>query len=321
MIKRESLHKKLAIAAMAGMLMLLLTITCVAQTPLVINVTENCSDCSANASANGNEDGSMTYAGTSHSPGLEDTVQEMPVTVGAANSVPGRATLVSPKDTIGSKNPTFVWRCVPGSTQYRIKVVTANDQSLIKQTSWLDAEDVLLSDQICSINIGLNLPRGSYRWQVQAKNLKGPGEWSYLTSFKYLLKIPGRTTPLSPQGLISTTTPTFVWTAISAATEYNLQVCVNAGGNAYPKVVDEMFDAYLVTNGLKCSAFLPLPGDDVVYFWRIRAHNDAGYGPWSGYWYFETICGDGQRAMKKELDKKSSAAKKLTRSLRMQDHS
>ena len=39
MIRRESLQKKLAIAAMAGMLMLLLAASCFAQTPLDIERT------------------------------------------------------------------------------------------------------------------------------------------------------------------------------------------------------------------------------------------------------------------------------------------
>jgi hypothetical protein len=61
MIKRESLQEKLAIAAMAGMLVLLLAVSCVAQTPLDMSKPENCTNCSANASS---------------SPGLDYAAQE-----------------------------------------------------------------------------------------------------------------------------------------------------------------------------------------------------------------------------------------------------
>jgi hypothetical protein len=107
-------------------------------------------------------------------------------------------------------------------------------------------------------------------------------------SFRYVNVPPGRSTPICPQGLISTNTPTFIWTAASAATEYHLQV-VNITDSI---VADEWFDADVVTKGLRCSAHLTttLPDDDVIYFWRIQASNDAGNGSWSSYKYFETVC-------------------------------
>lgn len=48
MIRRESLKKNLAIAALAGMLMLLLATPCFAQTPLQNSGQESCTNCNAN---------------------------------------------------------------------------------------------------------------------------------------------------------------------------------------------------------------------------------------------------------------------------------
>jgi len=44
--------------------------------------------------------------------------QDMKFTVCESTSLPSKATLVSPKDIIGTKNPTFVWNAVTGSTRY-----------------------------------------------------------------------------------------------------------------------------------------------------------------------------------------------------------
>jgi hypothetical protein len=213
-------------------------------------------------------------------------------------SLPGRATLVSPKDTIGSKNPTFVWMPVTGANEYRLKVAKAGSPNVPIFDDTYDVEDVFSNtDQTCSVGpvLAQDLEEKSYyRWWIQTTNCMGEGPWSYYKDIRYLIVPPGKPTPISPKGLISTDSPTFVWTAASAASEYHLEVY---NRNASPAddyiLVDEgWFDANKVTKGSRCSGSLgPLPDDDPVYFWRIHASNDGGIdGPWSGWRYFETIC-------------------------------
>ena len=409
MIKRESLQKKLAIAAMAGMIMLLLAVSCVAQTSLEMSGPENCTDCSANASAYQTDDGSITEDGASSSPGLDDAAQEtdlsnasvsqalaapflrepkgiqntgkltyiwegvvdcryyclevrdnlnkvvlkqwydalpatttysktppesldpgdytwsilcwncagdqgrseMKFTVCTSSSFPGRATLVSPKDTIGSLNPTFVWMPVTGCTQYRLKVAEANHQNDPIFVGLYNVEEVFSdTEQVCSItpDLGQDLEPGIYyRWWIQTINCKGDGPWSYYKSFRYLARPPGKSTPISPRGGISTNTPTFTWTAAYAATTYHLEL-INYRNNIDVPVMEEDFDADKVTKGFRCSGSLgPLPDGDPVYYWRIQANNDAyPYDPdepWSGsdWRYFETHC-----ALKPGTDKKKA---------------
>lgn len=375
MIKRESLQKKLAIAAVAGILMLLLAAPCFAQTTLDLGGPENCTSCGANSSSSQGLDdtdlsnssispdleapelispfgiqnsGMLTYVwkgvGGSRDYYLEvrndrnnvvikqwysafpiKTVYSKtprkslpsgvytwsilcknrghsrlsePMEFTVCASFPGKATLVSPKDTIGSKNPTFVWMPVTGATQYRLKVAKAGSPNAPIFDEIYDVENVFSNtDQICSI--GPVLPQDLeektyYRWWIQTTNCKGEGPWSYYKDFRYMIVPPGKPNPISPRGLISTDSPTFVWTAASAATEYHLEVY---NRNRSPEddyiLVDEgWFDAIKVTKGSRCMGSLgPLPDDDPVYFWRIQASNDAGTdGPWSGWRYFETIC-------------------------------
>lgn len=375
MIKRESLRKKLSIAAMAGMLMLLLAAPCFAQTLLVNSEQENCINCNENASILQSSDdtdlsnlsirldlgapelispseiqnsGKLTYtwkgvskcqyyclmvrndlnnvvikqwysafpAKTIYSKtprkslpagvytwsilcrdhGHYQLSEEMEFTV--CTSLPGRATLVSPKDTIGSKNPTFIWMPVSGCTEYRLKVAKAAspDAPIFDETYYV--EDVFSdTDQTCSIGPVLSQDleeKTYYRWWIQAINCRGEGPWSYYKDFRYMDVPPGKPTLISPRGLISTDSPTFVWTAAKAATQYHLEVYNRNRSPAddFILVDEEWFDANKVTKGSRCSGSLgPLPDDDPVYFWRIHASNDAGIdGPWSGWRYFETIC-------------------------------
>jgi len=396
MIKRESLQKKLAIAAMAGMLMLLLAVSCVAQTPLKMSGSENCTNCSANASSSpGLENaapetdlsnasvgldleasepvspsgivrtGKLTYRWVGESscmfyclevrddqddvvlkqcyeasdvssdadgyfvtpsatldPGdytwsilcsnCGDDIQSdsMEFTVCTSSTFPGKATLVSPKDAIGSMNPTFVWMPVTGCTQYRLKVAPANHQNEPIFDKDLDVEDVFSdTDKVCSYTPPeLVLDSGIYyRWWIKAINCKGEGPWSYYRSFRYLDRPPGRSTPISPQGLISTNTPVFTWTAASLATEYHLQVInYNYDEDEDEFVAEGDFRADVVTKGLRCSGSLGiLPDDDSVYYWRVQANNDAyPYDPegttWSSWRYFETNCPSKPGSVKKK---------------------
>ncbi|MDQ1262133.1 MAG: hypothetical protein QG575_1314 [Euryarchaeota archaeon] len=383
MIKRESLQKKLAIAAMAGMLMLLLTASCVAQTPLKNSGQENCTNCNANASSSQSLDdatqktvlsnasvrqdleglqliepagiqnsGKLTYRwmddgecmfyclevrddlddvvlkqcyeasdvpsdmdgyfvtpSASLEPGdytwcilclnCGDDIESDPMdfTVCTSSTLPGRATLVSPKDNIGSMNPTFVWNPVTGCTQYRLKVSEANYQDEPIFEAVYDIEDVFSdTDKVCFTTPELDLDPGTYRWWIQAINCKGEGPWSYYKSFRYIDRPPGKSTPISPRGLISSDTPIFTWSAASLATEYHVQVInYNYIDDIDEIVAEEDFDASKVTKGFKCSGSLgTLSGDDSVYYWRVQANNDASpYDPdgtWSGWKYFETNC-------------------------------
>jgi len=221
----------------------------------------------------------------------------MEFTVCKSTSFPGKATLISPKDTIGSLNPTFVWLPVTGCTQYRLKVAKANQQNVpIFESDYLDAEDVFSdTDKTCSFTpepAELDIEPGTYyRWWIQTINCKGDGPWSNYKSFRYLARPPGRSTPISPRGLIATNTPVFIWTAASAATEYHIQV----QNDEDIIVAEDDFRADQVTKGSRCSGSLgTLSDDDPVYYWRVQANNDAYpydiNGTWSGGKYFEMIC-------------------------------
>jgi hypothetical protein len=226
---------------------------------------------------------------------ISDPSSEMAFTVCSSSSLPGKATLISPRDIVGTKNPTFFWNAVPVCTQYCLKLVDIANQNVALFEHCYNAQEVL-SGQVCSVTPGLNLPVGSYRWWIQTVNCKGNGPLSNYLSFTYQAQLPGRPNPISPRGLVSSCQPTFTWSSVSGATKYHLQV-----DNDNTNIMDFWFDAAVVTNGYRCSVVLPdsLPSDDVDYFWRIQASNDAGVSPWSSYRYFEVVCGCKKTAAKR----------------------
>ncbi|OPY48601.1 MAG: hypothetical protein A4E49_03479 [Methanosaeta sp. PtaU1.Bin112] len=394
MIKRQLLRKKQAIAAMTGILMLLLAASCLAQTPLEkdgagnSDTCTNCNDDSSGLLITNDTDlsefsigpdlgapelvspwgiqnsGKLTYTwkGVSGSqtyclvvkdsqdrvvikeccsalsakkkysitprkilPSGEYTWRisyrvrghtlwsdQMEFTV--CTSLPGRATLISPKDDIGSKNPTFRWYHINGATQYRLKVAKAASPDTPIFENTYDTEDVYSDiDQTCSV--GPVLPQDLeeavyYRWWIQTINCMGERPWSFFKDFRYMPVTPGKPTPISPSGLISTNTPAYFWTKASAATDYHLEVYIRNKSPADDFIlVDEgWFDANKVTKGSRCSGSLgTLPDEDSVFFWRVQASNDAADGPWSVWKYFETVCAfkPGKDA-KKSTDGRSS---------------
>jgi hypothetical protein len=374
MIRRYALQKKLAIAAMVGMMMLL-AVSCGGQTPLMNSGQEDCTSCIANksilqglgdAGLSGSSmgptlgapepvsplgtqnSGKLTYtwrgmggvqnyclvvkdklnrvvikqccnalpAKTTYSITPRQTLasgdyswsvsykirgrtlwsDQMDFTVCA--SLPGKATLVSPKDTIGSKNPIFTWNPLDGGIRYRLTVAKAGSPDTPIFDRIYDVEDVLSNiDHTCSV--GPVLPQDLeeavyYRWWIQTINCMGEGPKSYFKDFMYKTVIPGKPNTISPSGLISTDSPNFVWTAASAATKYHLEVYIRNKSPADDFIlVDEgWFDANKVTKGYRCMGSLgPLPDDDSVYLWRVQASNDGGInGQWSSWRYFETVC-------------------------------
>jgi len=81
---------------------------------------------------------------------------------------------------------------------------------------------------------------------------------------------PGRPTAKSPKGLISSRTPTFKWTAAAGAASY--EVRIYKGSTLIKKKTG------ITKLSWKCTKRLPR---GVYLTWKVRAHNAAGWGPWS----------------------------------------
>ena len=96
----------------------------------------------------------------------------------------------------------------------------------------------------------------------------------------YPLSTPAAATPLSPSGTIATSTPTYTWSAVGAASEYSLKVNDSTGTKITQRysAVEAGCGGGTGTCSVRPEITLaPGPGQ-----WWIQTSNSAGDGPWSG---------------------------------------
>jgi len=79
------------------------------------------------------------------------------------------------------------------------------------------------------------------------------------------------------------TTPALSWSKVSGASSYEVQVATDSGfTNIVASAKDLSSTPWVVA---------PILSVDTTYFWRARAINPCGLGPWSSIWSFKTISG------------------------------
>ena len=203
--------------------------------------------------------------------------------------LPSQVILSAPSDgaTGIALIPTFSWQVVDGAETYALEVSINRDltspvidQSGLTETSYSSA----------SLQDGTD-----YYWRVRASNGAGDGPWSGTNSFMTLgvANVPPQVILSAPADGATRITriPTFSWEAVDEAETYALEVSINS--NLTSPMIDQSGlteTSYLITR-------LQL-GIGIVYYWRVRASNRRGDGPWSGINSFtieRDMDGDGVR--------------------------
>jgi hypothetical protein len=121
-----------------------------------------------------------------------------------------------------------------------------------------------------------------YFWKVQSVNDSGRSAWSQIWKF--------RTTALAPSDAPELWTPLdgadnlhpevdFTWYSTPRAEYYHLQIATDVEFNNIEQEEKRVWE----TNETIYN--LPL---NTQFYWRVKAINEAGEGPWSDYWSFET---------------------------------
>ena len=87
------------------------------------------------------------------------------------------------------------------------------------------------------------------------------------------LRRPSRPVLQSPFGIITTPQPSYVWTAVSTATDYLLRVNGPSG-----KVTEESYEAAAVCSGSTCAVAPATTLASGAHTWWVRASNEAGVG-------------------------------------------
>ncbi|HLX11446.1 MAG TPA: T9SS type A sorting domain-containing protein, partial [Bacteroidota bacterium] len=194
------------------------------------------------------------------------------------NTSPDIPVLVFPPNAAGGVvlNPVMKWDSSDRADSYELVVAAdsnfaaiAYDDSGITTVTFQIGISALLADN------------RTYYWKVRAKNDVGRSAYSPTWSFTTLTppSVPILVSPHNNAAYVSIT-PQFVWGIPSGATTYEFDLATDTG---FTQMVEsdtmDTLNSRQVTNALH---------GRLAYYWRVRAHNQAGWGPYSAVWQFTT---------------------------------
>ncbi|MBD3241992.1 MAG: hypothetical protein GF331_15490 [Chitinivibrionales bacterium] len=189
---------------------------------------------------------------------------------------PAQVTLVAPSDAAVDVplDVELVWAQADGADSYRVQISTRSDM----RTRILDTTGVIDTTlRVYGLDDGVQ-----YYWHVCAVNAGGSGAWSSVRTFTTVVNPPPQVFLLSPDsGAIDQPGALILtWRTADGAESYDAQVATV--GDFSTTVTDSSgtTDTTLQMRRLD---------NDVTYYWRVRARNSGGVGPWSPVWSFTTI--------------------------------
>ncbi|WP_457653714.1 fibronectin type III domain-containing protein [Rhodocaloribacter sp.] len=210
---------------------------------------------------------------------------------GTTGSPPASApSAVDPPDGATDVDTTvdLTWTAVDGATSYSVEVAT--DDAFTNVVASADGVSGTTT------TVGPLEEGTTYFWRVRAANTAGAGPWSGAFSFTTLTSAtaPAAVTLASPEdGAMDVPTEvTLSWNAADGADTYDVQVAT-----------DDAFTALVTDESGLTATSLTVSGlaNNTTYFWRVRAANTAGAGPWSGTRSFTTAGGVAVEALDAEL--------------------
>ncbi len=210
----------------------------------------------------------VSSASSQHNPGavtlglLKDLGWKL---VSSTTTVP---TPQSPSGTTSDTTPTFKWTKVSGATKYQFDLYKGTTLKYSKTVT-----SSACSSSTCSSTPTTTLAYANdYKWKVRAYV---SGAWKSYSSYK-TFKITNIPSPQSPSGTITDTTPTFKWTRISGATQYQFAV-YKSSTLKYSKTVAS---GSCGSSSTTCSNTPTTALSAGSYTWKVRAY--VG-GAWRSY--------------------------------------
>ncbi len=182
-----------------------------------------------------------------------------------------------PNNSVGLVQPvTLSWYKSNRAESYSLQVSEVpNFTTLVfSDTSLIDTSKTL-PDVLSPLN--------QYYWRVSAKNIGGVSDTSEIWNFK-TLGTPASVTLLYPENDAQNipTTLTFFWSKAhnrESTIIYWFELATDTLGNTV------ILDTTLTDTSKTVTALL----NDKIYYWRVNAKNEAGWGDFSEWFKFKTI--------------------------------
>ncbi len=188
---------------------------------------------------------------------------------------PGPPTLISPADDARNQAESTILTWAPSGT-----CPTAKFFVIFSDTTGA----ILLRDSLAGTSILVHSPGvdARYLWKVYAANSGGTSDTSshsFRTAAITRPPAPLLSFPPNGGGNIPVT-PTFIWDSTARAKTWKLEVAYDTG---FTQLV--LKDSTLTRPSRLVGPLL----NNMVFFWRVTAKNDSGYGPKSERWNFLTL--------------------------------
>ena len=194
---------------------------------------------------------------------------------GTGEALPGVPTMVLPADgaTDQANALELRWHPAAGALTYHVQV--ARDAAFANNNA---DEQGLIDASFDVMGLQLGVP---YYWHVRAENEAGVSDWSATWTFTPTAEAvvpaaPGLKTPHNNAQALPTSV-IFEWTASAGARSYHIQI------SQEPSFLRKDVD---IENVLRTSKPISKLVNGYTYFWRVRAHNPAGFSTWSDAWIF-----------------------------------
>ncbi|MGM0745523.1 MAG: BspA family leucine-rich repeat surface protein [Bacteroidota bacterium] len=195
-----------------------------------------------------------------------------------SGNLPQTVVLSSPEDeaTDVPVNPQLSWDPAEGASTFELQLSFANDFSTI-----VFSQDGISLTEFQLADLSYETP---YFWRVRGVNEAGQGEWSSTWNFTT------EGEPLSPPDIVQLSSPEDGATEISINPELAWDPAVDAGTYQVQLSTEDGFTSLTVDQSSITETQLQVENlnYEVLYYWRVRAVNEAGVGEWSSTWSFTT---------------------------------
>jgi len=123
-----------------------------------------------------------------------------------------------------------------------------------------------------------------YYWHVRASNMAGNSDWSETWSFGTIVQLPNQVSLDSPQNgaIINTDSVQFVWQMSQPDIDRYW----------FEFSMDSLFTTSTIDSSLVDTTTTVQQLENGTYWWRVRAGNIAGWGPYSEVWRFSVLLTD-----------------------------